>query len=675
LILTTSQQRLSKPKLPTLLSFGRYSIAASREEMFVDHAVPLIEIHGADDLVVNKEALNLIKSINEKVCIVAVAGLYRTGKSSLLNWLLGRNAGFTVGPSINRCTRGLWIWGTPIPGKLVSGEKCSIIILDTEGIGGVEGDTKYDARIFSLAVLLCSSLVYNSLGSIDETAISNLSFIAQLSHHIRISSTAEGKDDSAEEEDVSNFCKIFPSFVWVVRDFALQLVDSDGDPITPTQYLNSALEQSSGYDKGTMERNRIRSMLSAFFPDRSCVTLVRPISDESALQQVDLIPYDELREDFRESMDVLRHTVFDNLHPKSIDNKPLTGAMFAGLVVAYVSAINEGGVPTISSAWEGVSQQECLDAKEDSKSLYQSSIATLCPSDKAPFEEEDLRTSHSQCWNESIAAYRQRAVGSSAKEVLEKLQEEILEIHRKNLESNRSRSTDHCDHLFVELYDSIIRTKLNDSSSAEDVEDSNAPVSGGAYSSNLPLFREDWTRLLNEYQQRSKGPSRWEVYSTHAQHRLIDCLQIILNSLQVSYESHVNELRDTLQQKSVSLLSSEAENDVMKDKIQKIESILKDLERENTDLTAQCSTNTVMIEELTKQKRLMERYYEEEKDIRVRYEAKNTALSDRVKELEGVETQCFELRGEKDALAQRIVELQEEIDHMLAEKKKRCTIS
>jgi hypothetical protein len=648
--------------------------------MFVDRAIPLIEIHGADDLVVNKEALNLIKSINEKVCIVAVAGLYRTGKSSLLNWLLGRNAGFTVGPSINRCTRGLWIWGTPIPGQLVSGEKCSIIILDTEGIGGVEGDSKYDARIFSLAILLCSSLVYNSLGSIDETAISNLSFIAQLSHHIRISSSAAegpGHDDADGEEDVSNFCKIFPSFVWVVRDFALQLVDSDGDPITPTQYLNSALEQSPGYDKATLERNRIRNMLSAFFPDRTCVTLVRPISDEAALQQVDLIPYDQLREDFRDSMAILHQAVFGNLRPKSIDNKPLTGAMFAGLVTAYVSAINEGGVPTISSAWEGVSQQECLDAKEASKALYQSSIAALCPGEDGPFEDEFLRTCHSQCWTESLAAYRQRAVGASAKEILEQLQDELLAAHRKLLEANGLRSTDHCSQLFVELYDAIIRTKLNSSTESDSSPGAHtsAALSGGAYSSNLPLFREDWAQLSQEYQRRSRGPSRWEVYSSLSQQRLIDCLQIILNNLQASYESDLNDLREALQQKTVSLHSTEAENEIMRDKIQKIEAVLKDLERENTELKAQCSTDAVMIEELTKQKRQMERSFEEEKDVRVRFEAKNGALSNRVKELEGVETQCYELRGEKDALALRIVELQEEIDHMLAEKKKRCVVS
>ena len=40
------------------------------------------------------------------VAVVAVAGMYRTGKSYLLNRvLLDRSDGFGVGPSINPCTK------------------------------------------------------------------------------------------------------------------------------------------------------------------------------------------------------------------------------------------------------------------------------------------------------------------------------------------------------------------------------------------------------------------------------------------------------------------------------------------------------------------------------------------------------------------------------------------
>ncbi len=117
--------------------------------------------------------------------IVAVAGMYRTGKSYLLNrMLLNRQDGFKVGPSINPCTKGLWVWGTPIPGTSDEGKPISVLVVVSEGIGGLDEDNNHDMRIFSLALLLSSSFIYNSMGSIDENALSSLSLVVNLTKHI-----------------------------------------------------------------------------------------------------------------------------------------------------------------------------------------------------------------------------------------------------------------------------------------------------------------------------------------------------------------------------------------------------------------------------------------------------------------------------------------------------------
>ena len=71
-------------------------------------------------------------------------------------------------------------------------------------------------KIFSLAVLLSTTFIYNSVGSIDENALQTLSLVLNLVENI-------------DQEQQSSR----PSFIWVVRDFTLQLIDEKGHTISP----------------------------------------------------------------------------------------------------------------------------------------------------------------------------------------------------------------------------------------------------------------------------------------------------------------------------------------------------------------------------------------------------------------------------------------------------------
>lgn len=61
---------------------------------------------------VTAEAREYLARINQRVGVIAVAGKYRTGKSFLLNRVIinQNHGGFGVGPTINPCTKGLWLW-------------------------------------------------------------------------------------------------------------------------------------------------------------------------------------------------------------------------------------------------------------------------------------------------------------------------------------------------------------------------------------------------------------------------------------------------------------------------------------------------------------------------------------------------------------------------------------
>jgi hypothetical protein len=131
----------------------------------------------------------------------------------------------------------MWVWSKPILGQTPNGDPINVLIMDTEGIGAVDEDTNHDTRIFSLAVLLSSCFIYNSVGNIDENALQNLNLVVNLTKHIQIKSSNEGETDADE------YAPYFPSFMWVVRDFALQLVDEDGESISSKEYLEMALEE------------------------------------------------------------------------------------------------------------------------------------------------------------------------------------------------------------------------------------------------------------------------------------------------------------------------------------------------------------------------------------------------------------------------------------------------
>ena len=120
-----------------------------------------------------------------------------------------------------------------------------------------------------MAMLLSSYFVYNSVGSIDEKAVQNLSLISNLSKLLQ-------KGGDKEMQEIIN---CFPTFLWLVRDFALRLEDEHGASITPKEYLENALKTQKGNSDMVVRKNGIRKELTSFFKDRDCFMPIRPVDD------------------------------------------------------------------------------------------------------------------------------------------------------------------------------------------------------------------------------------------------------------------------------------------------------------------------------------------------------------------------------------------------------------
>ena len=76
----------------------------------------------------------------------------------------------------------------------------AMLLLDTEGLHDPEkGSRTHDAKIFTLAVLMSSILIYNSKGSIDSASLDGLQLATELTEHINMK-VGEGEEESQTNE-------------------------------------------------------------------------------------------------------------------------------------------------------------------------------------------------------------------------------------------------------------------------------------------------------------------------------------------------------------------------------------------------------------------------------------------------------------------------------------------
>ena len=320
-------------------------------------AIPLI-IFQEGKFQIPQEAHDLLtKKEYSKIGIISLVGKYRTGKSFLLNRVIlniHKKSGFTVAPTFKPCTKGIWIWSEPF---IINNKNCPnqfpCFLIDTEGLGAYVEEINHDSKIFLIAILISSLFIYNSFGAIDETAITTLSFILNLSKLIKIKSLSH--EDKEEE-----LAEYFPSFLWLLRDFSLKLENIEGKEITEKEYLESALENKKGNSDMINEKNEVRNLIKAYFPDRDCFTMVRPVEKENELQNLQNLPDDMLRKEFLIQAQNFRKKVFNLVTPKTFHKRALNGNMLIELIQNILDSINNGAIPVIENTWKYVVQSECI---------------------------------------------------------------------------------------------------------------------------------------------------------------------------------------------------------------------------------------------------------------------------------------------------------------------------
>ena len=350
----STEETINIPQLPSTQSNLPHSQSNLRRP------IPFINYDPKKGFAISKEAEDFLMSMNpeRKVGVISIVGKYRTGKSFFINRVLLdiKNGGFSVGHTVNACTKGIWLWNDTIsPDPENEHKDMDVLVLDTEGFGDTEENTTHDSRIFLFSLLLCSFFIYNSVGNIDENALNGVSLIINLAKNIQVKN-AKGAE---QEEDPALY---FPSFLWVVRDFALQLVDKEGANIKDKDYLEKALEPQKGVSDTIESKNRLRRLFKHFFKDRDACTLLRPMEREEDLQKINDKDNCEYRPEFVNQLKVIRKKILKIIKPKKLNGKIFNGEMLLELTRVYIKTMNSGSLPNIDSAWQYLVKSESKKA-------------------------------------------------------------------------------------------------------------------------------------------------------------------------------------------------------------------------------------------------------------------------------------------------------------------------
>ncbi|KAK9201583.1 hypothetical protein WN944_016789 [Citrus x changshan-huyou] len=357
-------------------------------------AFPIVEPDpGHTKLRLSREGLETIRRITNPIAAIAVIGPYRSGKSFLLNQLLSLSCdeGFGVGHMRDTKTKGIWVWGNPVEME-IDGSRTSVFYLDTEGFESIGKSNVYDDRIFALATVMSSVLIYNLPETIREADISRLSFAVEL----------------AEE--------------FYGRDKMLLLSQQN------LCGLSSVI-----FCKGNLCKRWWMMLFNVFQMIKGTKILIMYFSSELQVNQI------------RDSLAIMG----DNSTAFSLpQGKFLNGNEFVAFMEQILEALNKGEIPSTGSLVEVFNKgilERCLK-------LYNERMAKV----GLPLPEQSLQDAHERSKKEAMDVFDVQHFGRQhAKKSVMQLDEEIQEAYKNVIMANEYQSSKICESLYTRCEDKM----------------------------------------------------------------------------------------------------------------------------------------------------------------------------------------------------------------------------
>ncbi|KAH1179871.1 hypothetical protein KIL84_005921, partial [Mauremys mutica] len=248
-----------------------------------------------------------------------------------------------------------------------------------------------------------------------------VSFVSELSEHIKVKADGEEEDDSAFDTEYISF---FPKFIWTVRDFTLDL-EIDGKEVTEDEYLERALMLKKGRKREVMEYNLPRQCIRDYFPTRKCFVFIRPASERD-MKQLESLPDSALQPEFLEQLDKFCQYVLRESKVKMLKGgHHINGRIFGMLAQNYVDTIVSGKVPCLENAVTMLATKENEAAIKEGLAYY---VAQMEEQIVFPVEVAVLSEIHGNCEKAALQLFMQRSFKDEDQKHQEQLAaEQVLE--------------------------------------------------------------------------------------------------------------------------------------------------------------------------------------------------------------------------------------------------------
>ena len=325
---------------------------STRENVDVpsDEVLPFVSIDANQSLALHPAALNALASAPAPVCVLAMAGTARDGKSSWLNmyteylrsaWPTQASASpFEACHDLDTCTAGgaLRILtgenGAPLPGT-----RCrSLVLLDTQGLG--QGAQQEGLRkLLTLSLLMSSTFVLNVMRQLNDEALHKLGAALEDAKSLLPPDAFEGGGG--------------PDLLVLLRDARLRL-QHGGVAVNPDLMLHAALQANGDALDNT------RADVRGFFANKTMVQMRQPDEDDLAALAESGVPL--AGRPFWASFSDAAAATTDMLRPKVAGGEPLTGEVLAAALTTVVARLNGDVAPLALSMDRAVG--EVRDAEQ-----------------------------------------------------------------------------------------------------------------------------------------------------------------------------------------------------------------------------------------------------------------------------------------------------------------------